>query len=250
MKDYQKTKIYFIEVNGLRYYGHTTYERLSQRKAKHVDAFSQSREKNRKVYKAIRDAGLCMKDMELKWVEDFPCDNVDQAKARERWWIEQQGKLNSNIPTRTKCEWYKHNRERLSAKNKVNRENKRGWYLRYNKEYYEKNRGKIAEKTRLSYVKNKNKRMKYHKEWRKKNAEKQQAKSKEYYDNNKEVILQKSKLYRQANKVKESENKKDYYEKNKEKILARNAEKIPCETCGFHITRNHMKRHCRSKHPE
>lgn len=102
MPNYQKTIIYRIPVGDDNYYGHTT-EPLYKRKGKHKEAYKSSYNNrlNRKVYKAMRDVGMTGNDIELVWVEDFPCDNVNQARARERYWVEGYGTLNMKVPNRS-----------------------------------------------------------------------------------------------------------------------------------------------------
>jgi hypothetical protein len=93
--DYKKTKIYYIPVGNKRYYGHTT-QTLPKRKNHHRGAFRIQGE--RKVYKAMREIGMTAYDIKLIWVEDYPCENVYQAQAREQWWVELDGSLNTQMP--------------------------------------------------------------------------------------------------------------------------------------------------------
>jgi hypothetical protein len=110
MPDYTKTKIYYISVKGVKYYGHTV-QRLCDRKKRHVLAFKTSQSK---VYKAMRDANFESKNIELVWVEDYPCKTVEQAKARERCWIENEGELNTIVPQRTREEYYETHKEQYA----------------------------------------------------------------------------------------------------------------------------------------
>jgi hypothetical protein len=100
-KDYSKTKIYRIPVGDENYYGHTT-QPLHKRKQGHKDDFK--RKHNRNLYKAMREAKMDATDIELIWVEDFPCKSVYEAKARERYWVENYGSLNMTIPNQTESE--------------------------------------------------------------------------------------------------------------------------------------------------
>lgn len=99
--DYSKTVIYRIPVGDKNYYGHTT-QPLHKRKAEHKKDFK--REPNRKVYKAMRDAGITANDIELVWVEDYPCKSKNEAEARERYWVETGGTLNAYVPNRSDAE--------------------------------------------------------------------------------------------------------------------------------------------------
>lgn len=102
MVDYSKTKIYRIPVENENYYGHTA-QPLHKRKSVHKTAFNTQH--NRKIYKAMREANMTVDDIELIWVEDYPCENVYQARARERYWVERDGALNMYVPNRSQSEW-------------------------------------------------------------------------------------------------------------------------------------------------
>jgi hypothetical protein len=54
-------------------------------------------------------------------MEEFPCENKDQLRARERYYIENTECINKYIPNRTKREYYLDNKTEL---------------LKYHKEYY------------------------------------------------------------------------------------------------------------------
>ena len=160
--DYSKTKMYYIDVDGERYYGHTIND-FERRSDGHRGKFE--RHPNRKIYKAMRECGMTADDIELIFVEDYPCANKEEAEARERWWIENDGKLNTNIPRRTYKEWYEENKEIKLKKHKEWRENNKEYIKTKSHEYGQKNKEKIAEK------------------------------KKEYREKNKEVIAEKAKLY-------------------------------------------------------
>ena len=73
-------------------------------------------------------------------MEDFPCDNKYELKARERNYIEGNLCINKNIPNRTNKEWKNVNEEKIKEFHKI---------------YYEKNNTKLNEKSkenRLDYV--------------------------------------------------------------------------------------------------
>ena len=98
----------------------------------------------------------------------------------------------------------------------------------YKKEYYENNKDKIKDKSKENYENNKDKRA---------------EKMKEYYENNKEKILEYHKEYHKNNK----ESKKEYYEKNKKLIAEKLKQKVECPICNSIITKQHLKRHQKSK---
>ena len=52
-------------------------------------------------------------------IEEYPCANGNEAKARERYWIEElNAKLNIAIPNRSKSEWYEQNKDKISQQQK------------------------------------------------------------------------------------------------------------------------------------
>ena len=127
MVNYKNTVIYRIPVGDKNYYGHTA-QPLHKRKHNHKYNFKKGC--TCEVYKAMREIGMTADKIELIWVEDFPCENRNQALARERYWVENYGTLNNIIPSRTRAEYRAYNREKIAE---------------YNAEYYANNRDKIAE---------------------------------------------------------------------------------------------------------
>lgn len=84
----RKYIIYYIQVGDGKYYGHTQ-DTFTQRKSGHNGDFRTCL--NRKVHKAMRELGMTTEDIKLIWVEEYPCDNLEQAKAREQWYVERYG---------------------------------------------------------------------------------------------------------------------------------------------------------------
>jgi hypothetical protein len=97
-------------------------------------------------------------------IEKYPCNDRRELETRERYWIETlESKLNSNIPTRTKKEYYlehidgikEHkkvyrdkNRDEIKAQKKVYYEEHIDEYKEKNKEYYYHNKDEILEKAK------------------------------------------------------------------------------------------------------
>lgn len=118
MPDYSKAKIYKLvcNISGKQYIGSTCYT-LSQRKAKHVydsklkDCYVRSRD--------IIEGG----NFDIILIEDFPCNNIEQLKARERYWIENTENVNFAIPNSTRQEiykrWYSKETNKLKVKQYV-----------------------------------------------------------------------------------------------------------------------------------
>jgi hypothetical protein len=216
-KDYSKTVLYKIvckdtNINDL-YIGHTT--NIIQRRYEHKSTCNNEKSKsyNLKVYQFIRNNGGWI-NWTLIQIEYFPCENINEARIRERYWIEElKSSLNSDIPGRSKKEYSKDNKEIIAEKQKEYRKQNKEIIAEKHKEYYEKNKEEIIQKV------------------------------KEYSKDNKEKIAEKNKEYRKQNKEIIAEKKKEYLEKNKEEIYAKKKERITCEICNCLVPRRHISTH-------
>ena len=112
--DYSKTVIYKIVCNDLSitdlYVGSTT--RFTIRKCQHKYSCNSSYKQSEfKVYKIIRDNGG-WDNWSMIQIEEYPCANGNEAKARERYWYEQlNATLNKQCPNRDIREWQSNNRD-------------------------------------------------------------------------------------------------------------------------------------------
>ena len=130
--NYSKTVIYKIVCNDLEikeiYVGHTTD--FIRRKKHHK---FRCKEENYKIYETIRNNGgwdnWCMIE-----IEKYPCNDSNEATARERHWYETlQANLNMICPNRTQKEYREKHKEKMKA---------------YQQQYREINREKNVEKTK------------------------------------------------------------------------------------------------------
>ena len=48
-------------------------------------------------------------------------------------------------------------------------------------------------------------------------------------------------------KVKNHETSKQYYENHKNELIARGCEKVECDKCGKHVSRNNLQKHKNTK---
>jgi len=119
----------------------------SRRKCQHkyICNNSQSKMYNLKVYEFIRNTGG-FKNWSMVELERYSAKDKSDLHKRERYWIEnERSTLNCDIPTRTKYEWTKDNKEKIIVKQgeyrKANKEN----IAKYNYEYYKANKDKICE---------------------------------------------------------------------------------------------------------
>ena len=130
MVSYQNGKIYKLVCGDLIYVGSTCSDlktRLYYHKLKSNICKS----------KILFESG---EKVEIFLVEKYPCNDRDELKARERYYIEKFGnKINQRIPGRTASEWEKNNKEHIKEYVKNNKEliNKR------RREYRLKNLDKI-----------------------------------------------------------------------------------------------------------
>jgi hypothetical protein len=160
------------------YIGSTT--NFIQRKKNHKNCCNNESSKayNRYVYQVIRDKGG-FENWDMIQIELYEAKDKRNLISRERYWVETlKSSLNKNIPTRTKTEYQKDNKETLALKYKEWRENNRDTLLLKKKEYREKNKDAIALQQ---------------KEYRKNNKETVALRDKEKYIKNKDTIALKSK---------------------------------------------------------
>jgi predicted GIY-YIG superfamily endonuclease len=107
--DYSKTIIYKIVCNDLSieevYVGHTTS--WKQRKSQHKQSIYNKNVKGFVSKKStfIREHGG-WDNWDMIEVEKFPCNDKQEALARERYWYEKlHAKLNTNVPNRNMTEY-------------------------------------------------------------------------------------------------------------------------------------------------
>jgi hypothetical protein len=111
------------------------------------------------VYQFIRLNGE-WRNWSMILVEEYPCDNYNQALARERHWCEQlNGDLNTILPIRTEEEskelpkiylkkYSEKNKEALNQKSKEYYENNKEILNQKKKEYRENNKELLKEKAK------------------------------------------------------------------------------------------------------
>jgi hypothetical protein len=72
-----------------------------------------------KVYETARALGMSAEDLVCVLVEDYPCDDVNQACARERFYVEQSGALNKNVPGQTRREYNDTHKKEIREYSKI-----------------------------------------------------------------------------------------------------------------------------------
>jgi len=115
---------------------------LIRRRCQHKDCCNKenNKEYNKPLYQYIRENGGWDNYIMIK-IHDYKCNSKSELKIEERKMIDMlKPKLNKNIPTRSKKEYYEENKEHLVEKNK---------------EWYEANKELLAEKKKKKYEANK-----------------------------------------------------------------------------------------------
>jgi hypothetical protein len=146
--DYSRCLIYKLCCNDPtitdEYYGHTTDK--IRRKIQHkYSCNNPNKYYNSYVYQFIRENGG-WENWSMIVVEEYPCENKNQAEVRERFWIEtQQSTLNKVIPTRTKQEWCEEHKEEILEKRKQYYDEHKEEMLEKRKQYYDEHKEEIRE---------------------------------------------------------------------------------------------------------
>ena len=147
MPDYSLGKVYKIVGNGKVYVGATTRPLLSQRLAKHKNAYS-GWLKNGKGYTSSFE---CIPDPEcyIELLEVCNCSSIDELKKCERKWIEQTDCVNILVAGRpiqeTRREYYETNKNKLLQQGKEYREAHKEQYVAYKEKYRQKKNPKVAD---------------------------------------------------------------------------------------------------------
>lgn len=110
-KDFSKGKIYQIicHTTGLIYVGHTC-DTLKERLWGHIGKYNEwigGKNHYITVFEVLKHDNY-----EIVLIEDYPCDNIIQLEARERYFIESMVCVNKNLPGRTSKEYIQQNKEK------------------------------------------------------------------------------------------------------------------------------------------
>ena len=245
LADYSKTIIYKIQCKDLNirdiYVGHTTCYYQRRRLHKSTCYNKNAKGYHFKIYRTIRENGGWEKwDMTI--LENYPCDNIYDARQRERYWIEElSSSLNVTIPNRNKDEYYQIYRsifkEKISEKAKIYRKlniEKIKKYIELHvekikekkNEWYKENREKILEKAKDYYQEHKEDKLEYQKEYAEKNKDKIKDYQKDYREENKEQLCASKKIYRANNKEYASQKHKEWRDAHQEELKAKRAQVI------------------------
>lgn len=226
--DYSKAFIYRINnTNDEKdeYVGGTAQTKELRMKGHHWDIFK--RQITSKFAKRVREVGW--ESWEMKLLENYPCNDKDELRMREQWWIDQR-KPNLNTAkayttTAEKVETHRKNQELFRQRHPEQcKQMIRDWYKDHREE--------VLEDKKLYYQENKKEIL---------------DKAKERYENNKEEILARQREHNRNNKGKIAERDRKYREENAAKIATRKQEKKECFICKAMIARDGQAWHRKSK---
>lgn len=165
--DYSKCVIYKIVCNDINvtdvYVGHTT--NFINRKKWHKKSCNNTKDKcyNLKLYQYIRENGG-WDNFSMVIVEEYPCNNLEEARHKERYWYETlNAKLNVLCPIITeeekreyKAQYRETHKEYFLEQKKQYRETHKEQIAEYMKEYMQNyndiNKEKLAEKRKIKYA--------------------------------------------------------------------------------------------------
>lgn len=205
MPDYKNSKIYKIISNSTDevYYGGTV-QKLSRRMTDHKASYKlwmKDKKKYASSYEIIKHG-----DAKIILVEKYSCNDKDELRARERYYIENNNCVNKFIPIRFPHEMY-------GLKKQYREDNKEEIKLR-KKRYYQSVKVKHKDKFKAN-----------HKRYYETNKDKIKVKSKKYREDHREEIKVKHKNWRENNKDTIKVRHKQYYEEHKKDILQRSKDR-------------------------
>ena len=143
MTDYSKTKIYIIRSpNTDKVYIGATVQRLSGRFSAHTSRFRKGTNKTKAV-EVLKHGGAY-----IELLESFPCDNIDESNAREKYWVREfeEHKVNKYIPGRTPAEYHRDNRERRNERGRQYHQDNKQKRNERCRQYHQNNRERIKER--------------------------------------------------------------------------------------------------------
>jgi len=96
-------------------------------------------------------------DAQILLIEEFPCDNKDQLRAREGHWIKTLECVNKKVAGRSKRQHYEDNKEEILEKCKAYRDIHKQEDKQRHHNYYEQHQQKIKARSKEYFENNKEK---------------------------------------------------------------------------------------------
>ena len=155
--DFSKSIVYCIRnYNDSDVYVGSTCQPLSKRMADHRIAMNSKRKRdfNMNLYVKMREYGAHNFYIEL--LEEYPCNNLEQLKAKEGEYIRAIATLNSRIAGRNTKDYHNENKSQIREQQKRYKQENEDTIKCYLQSYYSTNREKIREQQK-QYYQSKNK---------------------------------------------------------------------------------------------
>ena len=114
MVNYENGKIYklYSPSKNIVYYGSTCEKYLSRRLQHHLSDYK--RYLNNKQNYITSYAVLECEDYKIELLEEISCNNGDQLRERERYYILNNECINKKVPNRSKKEYNQDNKEKIA----------------------------------------------------------------------------------------------------------------------------------------
>jgi len=149
---------YKIQVGNECYVGSTKDYKKRMQKRKSSCCCETSRYRHFKLYQSIRKVGW--DNIDIMIIDKIMYNSEDEALYMETKYMTMfDAKLNSRYPKRTKEEYYEANKERISKRDRKNRESNTEMFRERKKEYYDENRDKVLKQKQEYYEANKEKKL-------------------------------------------------------------------------------------------
>ncbi len=227
MPDYKKGKIYKIVSNSTDkvYYGGTA-QILSKRFSNHKSGYKKWIKDNTSPYTSSYEI-IKHEDARIILVEKYSCNDKDEIRARERYYIENNSCVNKTVPIRFSHETYGLKKQYRESHKIEIRVKKKQEYLdneekireRSHDRYHSDKKDEILQKQKKHRDENREEINRKQNAQREANKDEINRKRREKYNStDKDKISQRNKNWRENNKDKLKASKKEYRERNKEKI--------------------------------
>jgi len=130
MSKYQNAKIYkIVSPHTDKCYVGSTCKKLKSRLSNHIDDFKND---SSVTSKHILKFG----DYEIVLIENYCCENKEELRNKERFYIQSLNCVNKNIPGRSRKQHYQDTKEEI---------------LEYQKHYHQNNKATILERKKKKY---------------------------------------------------------------------------------------------------
>ena len=171
--DYEKGKIYCIRnyINKDIYVG-SSCQPLCKRLSWHKSSMNKKCCAKYPLYDKMRELGK--ENFYIELLENYPCSNKEELRAREGHYIRQMGNLNKRIENRTKKQWAEDNAESVKASKD---------------KYYENKKELVKERAKKHYEEHREAKIEYQKQYSEENKEKIKETRQIYRMNNREKIM-------------------------------------------------------------